>query len=112
MPVFLAWLNIKATEHARAYPEVLNLEDVQNLKTFLQFDSKVTLPVFGFETAEVLFFFTVCSLLFLQPKNPSFFIETSYSCFDSSNLIVKAPFVGGGGEGSLSSLRVIFKRGN
>lgn len=53
MPVFLDWLNIKATEHARAYPDVLKLEEVQNIKSFSQFDSKVTLPIFGFESTEV-----------------------------------------------------------
>lgn len=53
MPVFLAWLSVKATEHARIYPEVLNLEDVQGVKTFSEFDTHVTLPVFGFPSKEV-----------------------------------------------------------
>ncbi|CAN0101047.1 unnamed protein product, partial [Sphacelaria rigidula] len=52
MPVFLSWLNMKAAEHARAYPEVLKLEDVENIKTFSQFDERVTLPVFGFQSKE------------------------------------------------------------
>lgn len=55
MPVFLAWLNIKAAEHAKAHPDQLSLDDtqVQGIKTFTQFDSLVTLPVFGFSTTEV-----------------------------------------------------------
>lgn len=53
MPVFLAWLTFKATEHAKAYPDKLTLEDVQGVKTFAEFDSRVTLPVFGFSSPEV-----------------------------------------------------------
>lgn len=53
MPVFLAWLNIKAAEHAKAYPDKLRLDDVNSIKTFTQFDSLVTLPVFGFSSPEV-----------------------------------------------------------
>ena len=54
MPAFMAWLNVKAAEHAKAYPDVLNLEDLQDIKTFAQFDNSVTLPVFGFPSTEVL----------------------------------------------------------
>lgn len=53
MPTFLAWLNVKAMAHARAYPEVLSLEDVHGVKTFGDFDTYVTLPIFGFSSKEV-----------------------------------------------------------
>lgn len=53
MPVFLAWLSIKATEHAKIYPDKLTLEDVHGVKTFTDFDTRVTSPVFGFSSPKV-----------------------------------------------------------
>ncbi|CAN0349861.1 unnamed protein product, partial [Laminaria digitata] len=52
MPVFLACLTIKAAEHAKAFPDKVSLEDVQSVKTFLQFDSRITAPAFGFSSQE------------------------------------------------------------
>lgn len=53
MPVFLTWLTIKASEHAKAFPGKISLEDVQSVKTFLQFDRDITVPAFGFSSREV-----------------------------------------------------------
>ena len=49
MPAFMVWFNIKAIEHAKAYPDILNLEDLRYIKTLAQLDSSVTLfPCSGF----------------------------------------------------------------
>ncbi|CAN0374571.1 unnamed protein product [Pylaiella littoralis] len=52
MPVFLGWMNSKATAHAKAFPEQLSLETVQTVKTFTQFNEHVTSPLFDFSTPE------------------------------------------------------------
>lgn len=84
MPVFLSWLNLKAAEHARAYPEVLKLEDVENIKTFSQFDERVTLPVFGFQTKEV------CPFLFSSWRFFSPLVSEIY--FDNEIRLSSASF--------------------
>lgn len=53
MPVFMSWMNKKATAHAKLYPDQLSLETVESVKTFTQFNSRITSPVFGFPSDEV-----------------------------------------------------------
>eukprot|EP00752_Nemacystus_decipiens_P003301 g3055.t1 len=48
MPVFMSWMKIKAEAHARAYPDKLSMETVDSVKTFTQFNSRITAAVFDF----------------------------------------------------------------
>lgn len=53
MPVFLGWMNIKAQAHAKAFPDKLSLETVQSVKTFTEFNSRITAPLFDFSSPDV-----------------------------------------------------------
>lgn len=53
MPVFMGWMKVKAEAHARAYPDKLSLDTVDGVKTFSQFNSRITSPVFDFSSPEV-----------------------------------------------------------
>lgn len=53
MPVFMDWMKAKAEAHAKAYPDKLSMETVDGVKTFGQFNSRITAPVFGFSSVEV-----------------------------------------------------------
>lgn len=53
MPVFMSWMKTKAEAHAKAYPDKLSMETVDSVKTFSQFNSRITSPVFGFSSPEV-----------------------------------------------------------
>lgn len=54
-PIFMGWMNMKAAAHAKAFPEKLSLETVQNVKTFTQFNSHILSPVFDFSSPDVCF---------------------------------------------------------
>ncbi|CAM9608442.1 unnamed protein product [Ectocarpus sp. 6 AP-2014] len=51
-PIFMGWMNMKAAAHAKAFPEKLSLETVQNVKTFTQFNSDILSPVFDFSSPD------------------------------------------------------------
>lgn len=53
MPVFMSWMKAKAEAHANAYPDKLSMETVESVKTFSQFNSRITSPVFDFSSDEV-----------------------------------------------------------
>eukprot|EP00903_Cladosiphon_okamuranus_P020831 g19131.t1 len=52
MPVFMSWMKIKAEAHARAYPDKLSMETVDSVKTFTQFNSRITSPLFDFSSLD------------------------------------------------------------
>lgn len=53
MPVFMGWMKLKAEAHAKAHPDKLSKETVDSVKTFSQFNSRITSPLFGFSSEDV-----------------------------------------------------------